>query len=108
MKAGPKSAADPSALPWRPRAQGAARFGAFCKRFVVTPKGAGAKKPMVLRDWQRELVASMVDGDRPKINLWVLARGQGKSTLVAALCLWHIFDSGIEGARAVVVAQDER
>jgi phage terminase large subunit-like protein len=45
---------------------------------------------------------------RPSIACWVLARGLGKSTLTAALALQHIFDSGIEGARAVVIAQDER
>lgn len=109
MKAGPKAAADTSVLPFRPRSKtNAGRFERFCAKFIKAPKGEGALKPMKLRPWQRDLVGSMVDGDKPQINLWVLARGQGKSTLVAALCLWHIFDSGIEGARAVVVAQDER
>jgi hypothetical protein len=41
MKAGPKAAVDPSPLPFRSRAVGAARFGMFCERFVRTPKGTG-------------------------------------------------------------------
>lgn len=40
--------------------------------------------------------------------VWCLPRGQGKSTLTAALALHHVFMSGVESARAIVVAQDER
>lgn len=108
MKAGPKAAADESPLPWRPRVAGAARFGKFCERFILTPKGVGAKHPMRPRPWQLDLVGTMLDEPRPKLNLWVVPRGSGKSTLTAALALHHVFDSGIEGARAIVVAQDER
>lgn len=107
MKAGPKGAIDETPLPWKPRLKGADQFAAFCKKFIVTPKGKGAKKPMVLRQWQRDLVATVLD-DKPKYALWVVPRGSGKSTLVAALGLHHLTMSGIEGARAVVVAQDER
>ena len=107
MKAGPKGSADLTPLPWRPRSAGADRFAAFCKRFVVTPKGTGSRQPMVLRGWQVDLSRSLID-DRPKICLWVMGRGNGKSTLVAALALFHVFMSGIEGARVVIVAQDER
>lgn len=107
MKAGPKGAIDETPLPWNPRLKGADQFAAFCKKFIVTPKGRGAKKPMVLRQWQRDLVATVLD-DRPKYALWVVPRGSGKSTLVAALGLHHLTMSGVEGARVVVVAQDER
>lgn len=108
MRAGPKAAADASPLPFRPRSVGAARFAAFCQRFVVTPKGTGALRPMKLRPWQVQLVGSLLDEPRPSIAVWVMPRGQGKSTLTAALALHHVFDSGVEGARAVIVAQDER
>ncbi|HET7386137.1 MAG TPA: terminase TerL endonuclease subunit [Nocardioidaceae bacterium] len=73
----------------------------------MVPKGTGAKSPMRLRGWQVQLVSTLLD-DRPKLALWVVPRGSGKSTLTAGLALSHVFDSGIEGARAVVVAQDER
>lgn len=107
MRAGPKGQADLSPLPFRPRSTGADRFAAFCRKFIVTPKGRGAKAAFRVRDWQRDLVATVHD-ERSRIVLWVLPRGCGKSTLTAAIALHHVFDSGIEGARCVVVAQDER
>lgn len=106
MKAGPKGSADLSPLPWSPRLSGSAQFAEFCRRFVVTPKGVGARKAMTPRPWQLGLVDTLEDPT--KLALWVLGRGNGKSTLVAAIALWHAFMSGIEGARAVIVAQDER
>ncbi|MGV9481333.1 terminase TerL endonuclease subunit [Gordonia aichiensis] len=108
MKAGPKAAADTSELPFRPRSLvPSERFVRFCDRFITAPKGKGARAKFHVRDWQRDLVGTLLD-DRPKMALWVVPRGSGKSTLTAALALNHVFASGIEGARAVVVAQDER
>lgn len=108
MKAGPKAAVDSSPLPWRPRSTGAARFARFCERFVATPKGAGALSPMRLRRWQVELCGSVLDPDpRPRLAGWMLPRGQGKSTLVAALGLYDLL-CGEEGASVVVAATDER
>ena len=106
MKAGPKGSADLSPLPWAPRKRGSDQFAEFCRRFVVTPKGHGARQAFRPRDWQLDLVRTL-EGDT-QIALWVLGRGNGKSTLVAAIALWHVFMSGIEGARVVIVAQDER
>jgi phage terminase large subunit-like protein len=108
MRAGPKQAVDPSPLPWRPRTQGAARFAAFCKRFIHVPKGTGALTPLMLRDWQISLVGSVLDAEpQPRIAGWCLPRGQGKSTLVAALGIYELMCGG-EGATVVVVAVDER
>ncbi|QIX27508.1 terminase [Nocardioides sp. JQ2195] len=108
MRAGPKAAVDGSALPWAPRSLGAARFGKFCERFIVTPKGTGARKPMKPRAWQLELVGSVLDATpRPRTAGWMMPRGQGKSTLVAALGLYDLFE-GEEGASVVVAATDER
>lgn len=108
MRAGPKAAVDPSALPFRPRSTGAARFASFCDRFIVTPKGTGARKPMRLRPWQVDLVGSILDPvPRPRLAGWLLPRGQGKSTLVAALGLYDLM-CGEEGASVVVAAMDER
>jgi phage terminase large subunit-like protein len=99
---------DPSPLPWRPRSKGAARCAAFCKRFIRVPKGTGALQPLVLRDWQIDLVGSVLDADaQPRIAGWCCPRGQGKSTLVAALGLYELLEGG-EGATVVVVAVDER
>ncbi|WNG95293.1 terminase large subunit domain-containing protein [Mycobacterium sp. ITM-2016-00318] len=108
MKAGPKSAVDDSPLPWRPRSAGSARFSRFCETYVKVPKGKGAKTPLRLRDWQRDLVGSVLDAEvQPRTAGWMLPRGQGKSTLVAAYGLYRFFCGG-EGAVVCVVAVDER
>ena len=108
MRAGPKADVDPSPLPLRTRKTGAARFGAFCERYVVTPKGTGARRRLRLRPWQLDLAGSVLDSDpRPRIAGWMLPRGQGKTTLVAALGLYDLM-LGDEGASIVVAATDER
>jgi phage terminase large subunit-like protein len=108
MPAGPKRAADPSPLPWRPRVSGSARFAAFCRKFIRVPKGTGALSPLDLRDWQIGLAGSVLDADpTPRIAGWCLPRGQGKSTLVAALGLYELMCGG-EGATVIVAAVDER
>ncbi len=108
MKAGPKAAVDGSPLPFLSDAVGAARFGDFCEQFVVTPKGTGAREPFTLRPWQIELVGSVLDAEvQPRTAGWMLPRGQGKSTLVAALGLYDLM-LGDEGASVVVAATDER
>src|SRR5699024_1462720 len=98
VKAGPKAAPDPTRLPWRPRSTGAARFATFCSKYIVVPKGTGARKHLRLRAWQTELVASVLDPDPPPRSAgWMMPRGQGKSTLVAALGLYDLLE-GQEGA----------
>ena len=108
-KPGPKAQRDLSPLPFDPEAfptKGDA-FAAFCREFIITPKGRGARDPFIIRDWQKDIVNSVLD-PTVRMQLVVIPRGNGKSTLTAALALYHILCEGIEGARAVVVAQDER
>ncbi|PJE23672.1 MAG: terminase [Mycobacterium sp.] len=108
MRAGPKRAVDDSVLPFRPRSSGSARFAAFCEKFIRVPKGTGAGGPLRLRDWQRALVSSVLDAEvQPRVAGWCLPRGQGKSTLVAALGLYELMTGG-DGAAVIVAAVDER
>lgn len=108
MKAGPKAAVDSRVLPFRPRSTGSARFAAFCLRYIRVPKGTGALSPLRLRPWQIELVGSVLDADpTPRTAGWMMPRGQGKSTLVAALGVYDLMTGG-EGASVVVAATDER
>ncbi len=108
MKAGPKGKVDASPLPFRPRSAGSKRFAAFCEKFVKVPKGTGALKTLRLRGWQLELIGSVEDAEvTPRTAGWMLPRGQGKSTLVAAYGLYRFFTDG-EGAVVAVVAVDER
>ena len=109
VKAGPKAAAStrPLQMPTLPTS-GAERAIRWIERFVVTPKGTGAREQMQLRPWQRQLLAGIFDEPRPRLALWSLPRGNGKSTLAAALGLYALHADGVEGARVVVVAADER
>ena len=98
MKAGPNAAVEPSSLPFRPRSAGSARFAVFCQRFIRVPMGTGALSPLRLRPWQIELVGSVLDADpQPRTAGWMLPRGQGKSSLMAAWGLYELFCGG-EGA----------
>ena len=107
MRAGPKRAVDDSVLPFRPRSNGSARFAAFCEKFIHVRESRRVV-PLRLRPWQRELVGSVLDADpQPRIAGWCLPRGQGKSTLVAALGVYELMTGG-EGATVIVAAVDER
>lgn len=87
---------------------GADRVTAWIEKFCVTPKGKDAKKPLKLRMWQADLIAQCFDSPRPRIGMWSLPRGNGKSSLAAALGLYALFGDGVEGASVCLVASDER
>ena len=104
----PRNAATDAPLPWRPgQLTGSARFADFCRKFIKVPRGAGALKPLILRDWQRELVAPAMDGDGVHTLILCLPRGSGKTSLMAAWAIYELL-CGPEGAQVVVVAVDER
>ncbi len=108
MKAGPKAQVNDSPLPFRSRKTGAARFDAFGRRYLTVPKGHGAGKRLRLRPWQLRLVGSVLDPiPRPRLAGWMLPRGQGKTSVVAALGLYDLM-LGEMGSSVVVVATDER
>lgn len=108
VTAGPKGKRDMSPLPWKSRAKGGDHFRLFCKRYLKVPRGKGALSAFNVRPWQQGLVADLLDPAGTFLNVWVLPRGNGKSGLAAAIALHHVFTSGIEGARVVIVAQDDR
>lgn len=108
MIAGPKKRADLSPLPWKSKAKGSNHFRLFCQRYLKVPRGKGAKTAFKPRPWQLALVDGLLDPAGAHTNVWVLPRGNGKSGLAAAVALYHLFCSGIEGARVAVIAQDER
>lgn len=107
MKAGPKAQRSLRALPAVAGEDDAARCAAWVERWLRVPRGTGAGAPLVLRPWQRAIVDELLAPETRQCVL-VLPRGNGKTGLSAAVGLWHLFDSGVEGARVVVVATDER
>jgi phage terminase large subunit-like protein len=108
VRAGPKAAVDGSPLPLAIRRRRSAAVARFARDYIVVPRGHGARKPLRLRPWQRELVAGVWDGrPRPRLAGWMLPRGQGKTSLTALLALYELL-CGAEGANIVVAACDER
>lgn len=109
MRAGPKAAitAPPLDLSSLPEA-GAARVIAFCETFLYVPKGTGARQRLRLRPWQRDIIRALFDDPRPRQGLLSLPRGNGKSTLAAALGLYGLYADQVEGAQVLCVASDER
>ena len=63
---------------------------------------------MQLRPWQREIVHELFDDPRPRHGLVAIPRGNGKSTLAAALALYGLLADGVEGAQVLCVASDQR
>lgn len=106
MKAGPKAAASLEPLKWSTRSKGVDHFRNFCRRYLKVPRGVGARKALRPRDWQLDMCRPLFEGTA-HINVWVLPRGNGKSGLVAAIALHHLFTFG-EGARVMVVAQNDK
>lgn len=88
--------------------EGGERVAAWIEKFVRVPKGVGAGEPFKLRPWQRELICSAFDGPRPRLGLWSIPRGNGKTGLSAALALYALHGDGVFGARVYAVARDER
>ncbi|KRF19406.1 terminase [Nocardioides sp. Soil797] len=108
-KAGPKTGASsrPLVEDGLPPA-GGERVCAWIEKFVIVTSGEGARKAMHLYPWQRELIHSAFDTPRPRLGLWSFPRGNGKSSLAAALALYGLHGDGVEGASVCVVAKDER
>src|SRR5215211_2828318 len=74
-------------------------------RFIETltiPSGKGARMRFRLRPWQKRIIRKVL---APGIRTAVVAipRGNGKSSLAAALGLWALAD-GEEGAEVAIVA----
>lgn len=104
----PRNARVDEPLPWRPgKLTGAARFADFCRKFIKVPRGKGALKPLVLRDWQRSVLAPAMGRNAVQTLVWCCPRGSGKTSLFAA---WAVFEllCGQIGAQVVIVAVDER
>ncbi|BBY43244.1 terminase TerL endonuclease subunit [Mycolicibacterium celeriflavum] len=86
---------------WREKdtAQRAIRF---IQTYCRSPKGHGHGKPLKLARFQKDWIAEILS---PVVRQAVLQcpRGQGKSTLLAALAVWATFDRYEDGAPQVPV-----
>src|SRR4051812_43544474 len=74
----------------------------FIQTYCRAPKGYGHGKPMVLAPFQKAWIADVL---APGVRQGVLQcpRGQGKSTLLAALAVWATFDRNDTGEPQVPI-----
>lgn len=94
-------------LPFAPRTEvESERFVKFCEKFVRVPKGTNAKGVFRPREWQMDIVRDVLDSGARTVVV-MMPRGQGKTTLSAAILLYIFFTWG-EGANVVLFAVDER
>ena len=67
------------------------RVIAFIERFCRIPEGKGVGEPMVLLPFQREFILAVYDNPAGTSRAYLsIARKNGKSALIAAICLAHI------------------
>jgi phage terminase large subunit-like protein len=74
----------------------------FIETYLRSPKGHGYGKPLKLAEFQKQWIREVL---APGVRQAILAcpRGQGKSTLLAALAVWATFDRYEDGAPQVPV-----
>jgi phage terminase large subunit-like protein len=86
---------------WRER-DTAKRAIRFIETYCRSPKGAGHGKPMRLAQFQKNWLAEIL---APGVRQAILScpRGQGKSTLLAALAVWAVFDVNETGQPQVPI-----
>lgn len=113
IKAGPKAAVtvEPLDLSMLPAKRDYRRIAEFASEYLRVPKGTGALDPFKLRRWQRDQIVKRLyppTGRRPRQGLVSLPRGNGKTTLAAALALYGLLADDEPGAQVLVVASDER
>lgn len=83
---------------------GGRRVFEFCRKYLSPTEGTGAGRPLVLRPWQRNLVNGVYDEPRPRSGLWSLPRGNGKSSLAAALAVFSLFGDGEYSPQVLLIA----
>jgi phage terminase large subunit-like protein len=86
------------------------RVEAFLERFLAIPKGTNALQPFRVQPFQRQILKSLFpsSGKRPRQALTSLARGNGKSSLAAAVALYALYADEVESAQVLCVASDLR
>jgi len=86
---------------WRTRSR-AARCIRFMETYCVLPKGYGAGATVKLAPFQHDWLEQVLADDVSSAAMLV-PRGNGKSTLLAGVALWALFDDDEHGAPQVPV-----
>lgn len=110
LTGGAKRQADPSPLPLPARfpRSGPERMIKWVERFIVVPTGHGRGKPMKLAAFQKRIIREVFRDQAVRSALVSLPRGNGKTSLSAALALFHLLDVRDDEPEVLAVASDER
>lgn len=91
----------------------AERVTKFIETFCTHVKGEWAKRPFILDEWQkRDIIQPLYgttneEGFRQYRTAYIqIPRKNGKSNLIAALGLYHLFADNEPGAEVIVAAGD--
>lgn len=88
-------------LRWRVQDR-AARCIKFIETYCKSPKGYGAGEPLRLAQFQKDWIEASY-GDGISVSVMSVGRGNGKSTLLAAMGLHALFDPDESGAPQIPV-----
>lgn len=112
LRAGPKRAVSNSPLDLSslPAKRDYRRVEAFLNQFLSIPKGENARQPFRILPFQRQILRALFpsSGKRPRQALTSIARGNGKSSLAAAISLYFLYADEVESAQVLCVASDLR
>jgi phage terminase large subunit-like protein len=109
LTGGAKGTANLDRLPTKgfPKA-GPKRIIRWIESFIVVPRGIGARKPMKLHRFQRDIIEGVFGDPQVRSALVSMPRGNAKTTTSAALALWALMDSHDDDPEVLCVASDER
>lgn len=102
LKRGPRPPVDETPLRFRRTGNDVDDFERFCTAYIRLARDV----PMVVRPWQRDIVEMVWGEHRPKLSALAIGRGNAKSTLAAAMCVYRLFVG--DEALIDVLAVDER
>jgi phage terminase large subunit-like protein len=77
------------------------RFCIFCAKFLTTEEG----EPLVIEEFQKRILADYFDGARETIVL--IGKKNGKTSLFAALALWHVITVPFADVAVLAAARDQ-
>jgi phage terminase large subunit-like protein len=102
LKRGPRPPVDESPFPFERTGDDVADFARFCAEFIRLEGDVA----MVVRSWQRSIVAMVWGDNPPKLAALAIGRGNAKSHLASAMCLYRLFVD--DEVSIDVLAVDER
>lgn len=98
-----KRAEDPTAGPWSKwKGSKTGRFVRFTEKYLRSPKKEHVWEPIKLMPWQKEFYEAF-NAKQVSEAMLGLPRGAGKSTLIAAMAAFDLFDSDEQGAPSVPI-----